>query len=127
MTTTPWAKAVNAPECRLKRVKISKYTIKELSRQMCRFLGGAIGQSEYFEEIIVSRLEEDILDMFDVYDVDNGKSLDFNEFVNLCLDIKGMMKEPCLRSDVFLLYEVWMLDLQIKIKMSVRQRACCVR
>lgn len=122
------AKALNSPNCKLNLLKISKYTIKDLDRFGCRFFGGAIAQTEQRIEVIVSRLEEEIIALFQKYDIDNGKSLDFEEFTHLCLDIKQNMKEPCLRSDVFLLYaeladsvrnEVWQLDLQIKIKGSL--------
>ena len=122
------AKAVNSPSCRLKLLKMSKYTIKDLDRFGCRFLGGALAQSEQDIEIIISRLEHEIIDLFAKYDTDEGKSLDFEEFVHLCLDIKQNMREPCLRSDVFMIYEeladsvqheVWQLDLQVKIKSSL--------
>merc|ERR1719491_1846026 len=122
------AKGVNSPHCRLKLLKISNYTIKDLDRHGAAFLGGALNQCEHFEELIISRLESEIMSLFDEYDVDHGKSLDFDEFVHLCLDIKEKTREPCLRSDVFLIYEeladsvrheVWQLDLQIKIKASL--------
>jgi len=114
----------------LELLKMSKYTIKDLDRYGCRFLGGALNQSEEVIELIFSRLEEEIIDLFNKYDTDKGKSLDFEEFVHLCLDLKKNMKEACLRSDVYLIYEeladsfqdsheVWQLDLQIKIKGSL--------
>merc|ERR1712228_98804 len=115
---------------RLSLLKISKYTIKDLDRYGCRFLGGALNQSEETIELFVSRLEDEIIALFNKYDEDASKSLDFQEFVHLCLDIKQNMDEPCLRSDVYLVYEeladsvknshqVWQLDLQIKIKGSL--------
>eukprot|EP01083_Nonionella_stella_P010271 29316_1 len=122
------AKALNTPRCKLKLLKMSKYSIKDLDRAGCRFLGGALAQCNTSIELIISRLEEEIIALFDKYDVDHGKSLDFDEFVYLCLDIKQNMREPCLRSDVFLIYEeladsvaheVWQLDLQVKIKGSL--------
>ena len=95
-----------------------------------RFLGGALAQSKYPIELIVTRLESEIMGLFDVYDVDKGKSLDFDEFMHLSLDLKQKVNERCMRSDALMIYEeladsveheVWMLDLQIKIKGSLER------
>ena len=121
-------KGVNSPACRLKLLKISSYTVKDLDRHMCSYLGGAIAQCPYFEELIVSRLESELLALFDEYDVEKSKSLAFDELVHFCLDMKLKMGEPCLRSDVWLIFEeladsveykVWQLDLQLQIKDSL--------
>ena len=99
------AKALNSPSCRLELLKMSKYTIKDLYRFGCRFLGGSIAQSDQNIELIISRSEDEIMDLFKKYDTTGTKSLDFEEFVRFTLDVKQNMMEPCLRSDVFLMYE----------------------
>jgi len=124
------SKALNSPQCKLELLKISKYTIRDLDRAQCRFLGGALAQSKEQVEVILTRLESEIMALFDEYDVDHGKSLDFDEFMHLSLDLKTKVNERCLRSDALMLYdaladsvehEVWMLDLQIKIKGSLER------
>eukprot|EP01083_Nonionella_stella_P010269 29311_1 len=122
------AKALNSPHCALKLLKMSKYTIKDLDRAGCRFFGDALAQCSMQIDLIISRSKDDLVALFDQYDVDHSKSLDFEQFVHLCLDITQKRKEPCLRSDVFLIYEeladsvqheVWQLDLLVKIKGSL--------
>ena len=86
-----------------------------------------MAQSKKPVELVVTRLESELMELWDKYDVDKGKSLDFDEFMYLSLDLKARVGQPCYRSDVFMVYEeladsveheIWMLDLQVKIRGS---------
>jgi len=123
------SKALNSPSCKLEFLKISTYTILALDRAQCRFLGSALSQSQRRIELKLGRLDSEIMGLFDKYDVDKGKSLDFEEFMHLSLDLKMKVNERLFRSDALVTFEeladkinheIWMLDLQIKIKGSLK-------
>eukprot|EP01084_Bolivina_argentea_P082252 148925_1 len=117
------AKAINSPKCELNLLKISNYSIQDLDRGSCKDWGKTLGQNvREKRKLIVSRLQEEIRALFNKYDKDKKHSLNFEEFVNLWLDVNQNMNERCLENDVISLYneladkvrhKIWMLDIKL--------------
>eukprot|EP01084_Bolivina_argentea_P253518 425871_1 len=119
---------LNSRFCRLKTLKVSKFTFKDCHRISSKAFGDGFRAAESSPRLIVSRTQEEIKSLFSKFDIDEGKSVDFVEFLHLGLDIKSTAKERCLRSEMFLIYEdlvdpvdheVWQVDLETKVKNSL--------
>ena len=119
------SKTVYCKQCQLKRLKVSQYTIGELDRISCMFLGSRLKILSIRNnlEIIVSRDEQQLHELFDKYDTDKSESFDFMEFVKIFLSINCAVKERSIMDDIYEVWfkiidkhseQIWMLDLLLQ-------------
>eukprot|EP01084_Bolivina_argentea_P143264 251637_1 len=81
------AGALISPLCQLQIVKLSTYSIRGVSRTGCRYLGNVLKTSNI--NLILSQKESHIKDLFDLFDISNTGSFDFQEFSRVILVMRS--------------------------------------
>ena len=118
------SKTVYSKQCQLKTLKMSQYTISQLNRLSCTFLGSRLKILSIRNnlEIIISRDEQQLHDFFNKYDTDKSESFDFIEFVKIYLSVHSAVKERSIITDIYEIWfkivdkhsgQIWMLDLML--------------
>jgi len=83
------SKALISPECALKSIKLSAYSLTALTLHECKFLGQMLADSpKDAVTCIFSRSRKQIESLFKQFDTDNSRTFDFLEFMRLCTALR---------------------------------------
>merc|ERR1711972_503814 len=69
-------------------MKLSSYSIRNVSRTGCRAFGNVLRTSGV--DLILSQKESHIKDLFDTFDIDNSGAFDFEQFSRVMLVMRSL-------------------------------------
>ena len=125
------SKALISPECELTTIKLSGYSLSKLTRHECRFLGQMLADSPKNRvDVIFSRSRQEVQNLFERFDVDNSRTFDFREFLQLCCALRQSDDGLVSAEDVASIFkeiaddetrEVYLTDLLLTINRSTEK------
>ena len=87
-------KALGSPNCNLQIVKVSTKTVKKLPRLGCKFFGRLMTTAlEQPITVVVSRLDRDLEDLFELFDPEDTKYFNFTNFCRATLALRAQDNE----------------------------------
>ena len=87
-TVATIANALISPTSQCSTMKLSSYSIRNVSRTGCRAFGNVLRTSGV--DLILSQKESHIKDLFDTFDIDNSGAFDFEQFSRVMLVMRSL-------------------------------------